>query len=175
MALAAVDSIIPSERSLLEVGSGGSLFAPLAVRLNHDVTIVDPEDSVQLAAGQDSSIKIIQEDFFDFEIEDEINLHNAVVCLSVIEHVENDIEFFQKLLKHTHRILFLTTDFSITGKQFVPHHLRTYSPIDLQNLVDIANASGFVLLGDTEWIDNGPRVFDYNFASLCLVRERYVL
>lgn len=176
IALAAVDYGLKDWCvDLLEVGSGGSLFAPLAVRLGYDVVIVDPEDSVQLAARQDSTIKIVQEDFFEFETGDKINLHDAVVCLSVIEHVENDIEFFQKLLKHTHRILFLTTDFSMTGEQFVPHHLRTYSPHDLQNLTDIANSMGFVLLDEPQWIDNGSRVFDYNFASLCLVRKQYAL
>ena len=156
---------------LLEVGSGGSLFAPMAASLGYEVTVIDLEDSVQLASSQDSRIEIFQEDFFEFEM----NMYNAVACLSVIEHVENDIEFFQKLLKHTKKVLFLTTDFSMDSKQFVPYHLRTYSPNDLQNLADIANSMGFVLLDEPEWIDNGPRVFDYNFASLCLVRKQYAL
>ncbi len=154
-------------KSLLEVGSGGSLFAPMADYLSYNVTVVDPEDSVRLTEKQGANIEIFQEDFFDFQM----RIYDAVACLSVIEHVENDIEFFQKLLKHTRKVLFLTTDFSMEGKQFVPYHLRTYSPSDLQNLADIANLMGFVLLDEPEWIDNGPRVFDYNFASLCLVRE----
>ena len=101
--------------------------------------------------------------------------YDAVICLSVLEHIKHQFLFFRKLLRDTKYLLFLTIDFSFEGKTFSKDHLRTYSPYDLANLSDIAQEYGFSLPSPASWfIFNGNHVYDYNFASLCLVRDEKI-
>jgi hypothetical protein len=174
MAMAAIDEFVFIEGrpvDILEVGSGGSLFAPMCIGEHHDIVVVDPEDSVNIAKYQNTNIIIFQEDFMEYV---PLVNYDAVICLSVLEHIENYLGFFKKLLQDANHLVFLTIDFSMTGETFSKDHLRTYSPINLFDLSSIAYDYGFHLPANPAWIDNGPHVYDYNFASLCLVNNEKV-
>ena len=139
------------------------------------VTEVDPWDCRVTLLKQKMRLKLkdeiryFQEDFLDFDIDEQFD---AVVCTSVIEHVEEHERFFQKLLSFVkpNGILVLTTDFYPTSKRFSPDHLRTYSEDDL--MAYAKSADGFTLFGGkadyTYW---GNFVYDYTFASLVLKNE----
>lgn len=169
----ALQALLDSEsKNVLEVGGGGSLLVPLAYLNDMTVTEVDPWDCRVALLKQKMRLKLadeipyFQEDFLDFDIDE---VFDAVVCTSVIEHVEKHEKFFQKLLSFVKPggILILTTDFYPTSESFSSDHLRTYSGDDL--LEYAKNADGFEFLGDdfdyTYW---GNYVYQYTFASLVL-------
>lgn len=153
--------------TLLEVGSGGSLFAPLAAAIGYQVTVCDPSGRVTLAHQQAARIRkpieVVQHDFMTANL----GTFDYVACLSVIEHVEDDAPFWWKLLRTARRGVALTTDFSPDGRRFSADHLRTYTPEMLEKM---CSATGWEPLGAPQYDDNGPQVFDYSFASVALVR-----
>lgn len=153
--------------TLLEVGSGGSLFAPLATSLGYAVTVCDPSKRALLAHKQARKmrrqINVVNEDFMDTDL----GTFDYVACLSVIEHVEEDAPFWTKLLASAKRGVVLTTDFSPDGGRYSRDHLRTYTPELLESM---CSADGWEPLGAPLYDDNGPQVFDYSFASVALVR-----
>lgn len=155
-------------RTVLDIGSGGSLFAPMAALCGLAVTCVDPSPRVVWAEGQGQAIQrpIVwqQVDFMAFSPD---QTYDAVVCLSTIEHVVDDGPFFDKALRQARRLLVLTTDFSMDGGCYSPNHLRTYSPQTLTALAD--RATGWHLTDRPAWRDHGTPIFDlYNFASMSL-------
>lgn len=154
--------------SLLDIGSGGSYFAPMAALCGVSVTCVDPSERVGWAAAQAQAtgthIAWQQHDFLEF---DTLRQFDAVVCLSTIEHVVDDAAFFDKALSRATRLVFLTTDFAMDGQRYSPHHLRTYSPTTLFALAH--RAADWHLTETPAWQDDGKPIFGaYNFASLCL-------
>lgn len=167
IAQAAIDETSKGHGTILEVGSGGSLFAPLAASYGYDVTVCDPSERVLIAHRQAKRIKqpiaVYQQDFMDSDLGE----FDYVVCLSVIEHVEEDAPFWGKLLASARKGVVLTTDFSVDGKRFSPDHLRTYTPALLEAM---CSADGWEPLGAPLYDDNGPQVYQYSFASVALVR-----
>lgn len=167
IAQAAIDETSKGHGTILEIGSGGSLFAPLAASYGYDVTVCDPSPRVLLAHQQAKrirkSIEVVQADFMTTSLGE----FDYVVCLSVIEHVEDDAPFWAKLLESARKGVVLTTDFSPDGKRFSPDHLRTYTPSLLEAM---CSADGWEPLGEPLYDDNGPQVYDYSFASVALVR-----
>jgi hypothetical protein len=156
---------------VLEVGSGGSYFAPMAVHEDYNVTVIDPDDTVNMAHNQSDKILVLQQDFMTYETD----IHyDAVVCLSVLEHVDDDFDFFEKICNTAETMIFLTVDFSMDGSRFSKDHLRTYSPDRLWELTEIGEMYNFELTDEPEWINNGQRVYRYNFASLCMVKQNEV-
>ena len=93
-------------------------------------------------------------------------------CASVLEHVENDERFFQKLLRHVRPggVLVLTVDFHPSGAALSAEHRRTYTAAALKQLVQLAE--GFTPLGELDYRDHGAHVNGYNFASLALQRNQ---
>jgi len=154
---------------VLEIGSGGSLFAPMAAQAGLAVTVVDPAERVAWAQAQGEvlgkAIAWHQQDFMTFEL----GSYDGVACLSVLEHVRDDRAFFQRALDQARRVAVFTVDFSADGSVYSPDHLRTYSPALLYALSE--QAVGWRLLGEPDWRVGEPHVFAYNFASLVLVRE----
>lgn len=180
MAMAAIEKFVPfmgekyerGRTDILEVGSGGSLFAPMCSLVGYNITVVDPSDSVKIAIEQNPDINVEQIDYIKY---DALTKYDTVVCLSVLEHIEDDIQFFNKLLQDAKFMVFLTVDFSVDGRTFSKDHLRTYSPTALYNLYLMAHEQGFSMPDNPEWfISNENHVYDYNFASLCLVRDEKI-
>jgi 2-polyprenyl-3-methyl-5-hydroxy-6-metoxy-1,4-benzoquinol methylase len=96
---------------------------------------------------------------------------DAVLCISVIEHVEKDEELFQHLCEMVlpGGVLVLTTDFHHSGQAQLTAHNRCYNG---EMLNKWAATPGFVSEGGTDYADRGGNIFEkYNFASLVLRRK----
>jgi hypothetical protein len=112
-----------------------------------------------------------QKDFLRWEDDRQFE---AVTCLSVIEHIPSDIEFFSKLLDKVvdGGLLCLTTDFHPSGKSMVGGHIRTYNAESMKAFVDIAFLSGFSpFLGEQDYSKFEVAVNTYTFASLILRKD----
>jgi SAM-dependent methyltransferase len=164
-------------KTVLDVGGGGSVFAPSAAYLGMDVTQVDPGDVSGWIEQQNvflsTKLKFIQRDFFSYKENEE---YDAVVCLSVIEHVLDDIRFFNGLLDYVKvgGILFLTTDFHESGISQSSGHIRTYNESGMINFIQIAKKKGFAIYGDKfNYKTYSENVYNYTFASLALERINY--
>lgn len=158
-------------QTILEIGSGGSLFAPMAAQAGLRVTVVDPSPRVAWAQtqGERLSRPIVwhQQDFMAYG-----GRHfDGIACLSVLEHVPDDLAFFRRALHMADMIVAFTVDFSTDGAIYNPYQLRTYDPTQLWHLA--SSAADWELLDAPDWRDRGPQVYDYNFASLIL-RRHYV-
>ena len=160
--------------SILEIGGAASVFAPAAVMSGMDVTQVDLSDTEWAVTKQNEflgkQIHINYTDFFNCNIAGEFD---AVVCLSVIEHVSDDKVFFDKLLDYIKvgGLLILTTDFHPDGKPFSTAHHRTYNQESMQVLIDSAKSRGFEPFGLVDYTYHGGVIYDtYTFASLVLKR-----
>lgn len=163
-------------KKVLDIGGGGSAFGASAGWLGMDVLQVDPSDSGPWVAEQaqklNVSLEYVRKDFFEFDSKERFD---AVACLSVIEHVERDTEFFLKLLPYVteHGLLCLTTDFHPSAEKKTEGHLRTYGPKELLRFAALARAEGFEFFGPKPcYLWQGAHVNDYNFASLIMQRVR---
>ncbi len=163
---------------ILEIGGTGSVFAASAAALGMEVTVVDPDgegaglfDRQNLLLGR-SAIDFKQLDFFQYYT---LKKFDAVVCISTLEHVPDDENFFRRLLGLIKEggLLYLTMDFHPSGQRFVDGHLRTYHQEQLLALIAIAREYGFEPYGgipDYSW--RGEAVGQYTFASLVLQRKK---
>lgn len=159
--------------TVLDVGGGGSIFAPACAWLDIEVLQVDPGDVSHWIRDQERAINKIlpfkQLDFFEF---DDTTWYDAVTCLSVIEHVPNDLEFLLKLASFVKLggYLILTTDFHPSGKALVDGHIRTYNEDTLKLFISLLPE--FRLEdGYTDYsYENAVPVNSYTFASLILKR-----
>jgi ubiquinone/menaquinone biosynthesis C-methylase UbiE len=157
--------------NVLDVGGGGSAFAPAAAWIGMQVTEVDPEDYSAWVAEQSrrigKSIRYEQCDFMAYPDRE----FDAVTCISVLEHVPDDFAFYKKLARHVRPggVLALTVDFWPDAKRKSPDHLRTYNEDRLSALAQ--SVPGFETLGKLDYGHLGQYVRDYTFASLVLRRK----
>ena len=154
--------------TVLDVGGGSSAFAPAVALRGMEVTIVDPDVNLLSTTKKQSafigkSLAAIQENFPS----PNLGVFDAVVCISVIEHVHNYQQFFYDLLDHTGSLLIMTTDFHPSGQVFAPH-LRTYTKELMELFVYQAGMKGFKPFGLVDYEYNGNFVNQYTFASLVL-------
>ena len=158
-------------RTVLDVGGAGSVLSPLLAYYGLDVTQLDPGAGKESVDSQNKSLGINIE-FIDGRFSTvDIGMFDAVVSISTIEHVEDDITFFHELLNHANLMVFMTMDFYPTRKVFSKDHERTYNKEDLYRFCDIAEKSNFIV-EYSPYIYRGSFVYDYTFASL-LVRKKY--
>ena len=167
---------------ILDVGGAGSLFAPIAMSMGYHVTVVDPDPCVHMLHGQARNVHggiggdSICEDFMEWGIKREngvygVDTFDAVVSLSTIEHVPEDVAFLDKLIKHSIRGVFLTTDYSMSGAVHNPGHLRTYTPKTMKNKLAARFDEGWKFAGEPDWKDEGGHVMGYNFAAIGMVQH----
>lgn len=175
--------IIKKERifSVLDVGGENSTFPFCCAYLGCDTTIVDPQNlGMQIQSqnvrlpDKNCYVKYIQSDFLDFDID---KVYDMVSCISVLEHVRNDTIFFEKLLQYVKPdgILYITFDYHPSGKKFYndDSHLRTYNIKNIKNFIEIARNKAFEVYGEfADYTYHGNHVFDYNFASIVLQKEK---
>jgi 2-polyprenyl-3-methyl-5-hydroxy-6-metoxy-1,4-benzoquinol methylase len=163
--------------TVLDVGGGGAIFLSCARLMGLDICTVDPADDSASLKGQEERLGVIlpwvQEDFFTFNSPRQ---YDAVTCISVIEHVPNDLSFFDKLLSFValDGLLCLTTDFHPSGVQVFGGHIRTYNASTLEAFVRRAEMQGFVPFGDLpNYGQFTHQIFNlYSFGSLILKRVR---
>jgi len=159
-------------RTVLDVGGGGSVFAPAAAWLGMDVTQVDPGDCSRWVAEQSRRIgrelRYVQQNFADYAGED---LYDAVVSVSVLEHVPDDAAFFRRMANRVRPggVLVITVDYWPDGAQKCGGHLRTYNAERLKMLAE--SVEGFSTAGSLEYGACKPDVNGYSFASLVLRRD----
>lgn len=171
MALAAIKSLKKKNPTILDVGGGNSIFTPTLLRLGYNIFQVDPDIKYNWLSDQSKIIGLeipnSRQDFFDYKS----NPTDVVVCLSVIEHVENDRDFLLKLAQtvDTKGLLIITTDFHPSGQARLPWHIRSYNE---KMLLDFAN-----LLPDFKFLGSQPKyknyteqVNNYTFATLMLTK-----
>lgn len=160
-------------RRILDVGGGGSAFAPAAAwpDVGMDVTVVDPEAYGPWIAEQSRkigrAIGFVQQDFMTYDGPKDFD---GVTCISVLEHIHDDVAFFKKLASHVRvgGVLALTVDFWPDGERKVEPHLRTYNKERLTGLLQAVD--GFETLGSFDYDYAQPHVYSYNFASFMLKR-----
>lgn len=167
--------------TVLDVGGGSSMFAAAAMWMDMKVTVVDPHDYSDwfIEHGQriGKPIHFIRDDFMNFNPEPlSEKIFDAVVCISVLEHVPDDTAFFLKLLSHVKPggIMMMTTDFHPSGNIIVGGHLRTYNKERLVELRKLARTEGFTPYGGKSDYDTFNPVIDggYSFASLTLKKSK---
>lgn len=155
--------------NVLEVGGGCSPFHPSAEHLGFDVLGVDADPGV-VAAAHTLALNVVYSDITDF-ISDQ--KYDAVVCLSVLEHIVDDEVFFNSLLDRVADggVLVTTFDFHPSGDMIVAAHLRTYNDESVHRLIGIALQRGFSLVEPVDYTFNGAYVNGCTFASLCVERN----
>lgn len=169
--------------TVLDVGGGGSIFAPACEwpEVNMSTTIVDPGDVGKWIVAQKRRLMTkgrpgVQMDFHqeDFLLWKSKTKFDAVTCISTIEHVAEDIKFFNKLLSFVKKggVFALTTDFHPSGHPQVDGHIRTYNADGMKQWADIAIKKGFEFyLGDPSWDHFEAEVNNYTFASLIMRKK----
>lgn len=160
-------------KTVLDVGGGGSIFSPLLSMYGFEVTQLDAGYGEKEVEYQNQFLKNkIKFTYGDFSKDQKLGKYDAVVSISTIEHVENDEDFFNNLLKHSKNLVFFTTDFHPSGKPFSGAHLRTYNKDSLAKLVfNSKNVTfRFPNLVLPTFVYTGDYVYDYSFASVALVK-----
>jgi 2-polyprenyl-3-methyl-5-hydroxy-6-metoxy-1,4-benzoquinol methylase len=160
-------------KTVLDVGGGGSLFAPAAAwpDVGFDVTEVDPADCRPTVLGQSQRIgRPIACHCCDFMAYDGPKDFDAVAAISVLEHIPDDFAFYRKLASHVRvgGILALTVDFWPDAAPKSAYHLRTYTERRLRDLLE--SVPQLESLGAFDYADRGAHVFSYTFASLIAKR-----
>lgn len=162
-------------QTVLDVGGGSSIFAASAIWCGMDVKVVDPDDYAAMFEEQSrrigKTVPFIHQDFFDFQSDDQ---YDAVVSISTIEHVPEDLSFFKKLLTLVKPggLVALTTDFHPSGSVMTGGHLRTYNAERLTDFIQYARNAGFEVYGGAaDYSRFEPNVLGvYSFASLVMKR-----
>lgn len=159
-------------KTVLEIGGGGSLFAPAAAWVDLDVTVLDPYNAQPEIDAQNKAtgkpVKFINERLENYKTGQSFD---AVLALSVIEHVDDDENFIRLMSKLVRPggLLVITTDFHPSGKPLVDGHIRTYNE---KSLLEMAKLTGFEFYGGKpDYSTMATAVFGkYSFASLVLQR-----
>lgn len=156
-------------KTVLDVGGAGSLLAPLLRELGMDVTVVDNHPDIDFT--QRCGFKTIVSQFDGTRFAP--NSFDAVVAISVIEHVPDDHIFFSDMLYVARKCVFLSTDLSKTGEVFSEHHLRTYTPEALWTLHKVATDVKLRSPHRPVYHTNQTPVFgQYTFGTLCLMNDK---
>lgn len=157
---------------VLDVGGGGSAFAPACAWLDIYVDQIDPGDCSKWVQDQSKVInKHLNYKQADFMTEIDLP-YDAVVCLSVIEHVPDYKPFLIKLARNVKSkgMFILTTDFHPSGIAQVDGHFRTYNKESMMDMIHILAKEGLFIYGNTPdytYEDVLP-VNDYTFASIVM-------
>ncbi len=162
-------------KDVLDVGGGGSVFAPAAAWLGMQVTTVDPGE---VGSWIDAQSKTLQKELIfeqlPFEEFKSKNKFDAVTCISTIEHMPNYLEMIVKMASYVRKggLLALTFDFHPSGEQRVSGHLKTFNLADVEEFMSILKDKGFTIFEDGfDYIYTTDNVNNYTFASLIMKRE----
>ena len=159
-------------KTVLDVGGGGSVFAPSAAMLGMEPIQVDPEPygdwALQQARKLGMPLPYIQEDFLKFTTRRKFD---AVVSISTLEHIEEDEKFFLRMAEFVKPggLLAITVDFHPSGDALLyPEHLRTYTKRDMEHLYNMLWPEFTYFDGAVDYTYRGADVNSYTFASMVL-------
>lgn len=157
-------------KTVLDVGGGGSIMSPLLAVNGFDVTQIDISNGMEAVAKQNEMLGTFMKFAYADFAETGLNLgrYDAVISISTIEHVPDDILFFSNMLAHSDKLIFLTTDYSVDGKTYSPAHHRTYSKESLNSLAYLAEKAYRFEADPFDFDYRGNFVYEYTFASLAL-------
>ena len=148
----------------LDIGCGNSPLGP-ALELTTDTTVTEIDPDIRLLAKRKGTARR------SFEVGDLLALdgrgpYDAVFCISVIEHIEEQVEAWNSLIQLVKPggLLFVTTDFGEDHTK--PWYADTervakYDPKRVANMGEWLTERGFTL--DLDPTFYGPQVFDYTF------------
>jgi len=111
--------------SVIDIGAGNGYGMKIMKNMGaKDVEGIDPAPGGCVRKGRGEDIK---------------KIYDWVVCIEVIEHIIDDIYFFNHLLKIARVGIFLTTpNYNVYGATNW-HHYREYTPEELRELLDGLN------------------------------------
>ena len=181
-----LEALLANEaKTVLEIGGGGSLFAPTAAMLGISVLQIDLKDCTHWTDAQQCELNIhlpyVRQDFFKFTTDE---LFDAVISISVIEHVSADASsavfttdldvairalFFEKMmdLVKPGGLLAITTDYHPEKKNNIK-----FGEAELLALYEMAECRDFDWYGDEyDYTYAGEFVNYYTFASMILRRK----
>lgn len=161
----------PRATLITDVGGAGSPFRHMLATQHTRVQVVDPKENISL----------------ERHVQTNAPLTDVVFCLSVLEHVEDLDQFLYHLscLVAPGGLLFLTMDCcgcdSHDADMEIPSHVdrhhfhwmrqRIFGRADLRFVAERLLDYEFSCLGERDLTYHGAHVYDYNFASLALVKR----
>jgi 2-polyprenyl-3-methyl-5-hydroxy-6-metoxy-1,4-benzoquinol methylase len=159
---------------VLNVGCGWDAVSPsLATENIFDITDCEPDDTCRndrkkvnevLVSMQRYPIKLLPNGLDNLPQED----FDIVYCISVVEHVDNEIEQWKHLADRVDEggTLFITCDcIPDPNKPYTFDHMRrtNYTMDKLKARIEMICEMGFNTLGEPDYIYHGNHVYDYSF------------
>lgn len=159
---------------ILNVGCGWDAVSPsLATENVFDITDCEPDTTCLndrkkvnevLVNAQRYPIYLLPNGLDNLPKED----FDIVYCISVIEHVDNELEHWKHLADRVDEggTLFITCDcIPDPNKSYTFDHMRrtNYTMDKLKERIEIIKAMGFNTLGEPDYIYHGNHVYDYSF------------
>lgn len=147
----------------LDVGGAGSGLAATLKERDLNVMVIDP--SVNTTAEQALA---------------HVRPAPLVFSVSTLEHVDDLYTFLDALfdLLLPGGLLFLTMDYHAEHAEHVvdSYHFnwmrkRMFGPDGVKEVMQHLAGLGMTVFGDIDWEWQGPNVYDYDFRSVCMIRE----
>ena len=160
-------------KTVLDVGGGGSIMSPLLALNGYDVIQTDVSNGLETVNKQNEILGTDMKFFYaDFsKKQEDIDMFDAVISISTIEHVPDHVAFFENLLKNAKKAVVITTDFSEHAEVYSTAHMRTYNGESLKEYIEVAKDYGFSPPEEPEHVYRGSFVYQYSFGSLCFLKE----
>jgi 2-polyprenyl-3-methyl-5-hydroxy-6-metoxy-1,4-benzoquinol methylase len=161
---------------ILDVGSGDGLLGPTFAWAQL-LSITELEPRIECLHNRSFCNSLLKAKLNVLQNYDQlVSSYDVVFSISVMEHVQEDKEFLLKLasLINPKGLLFITTDvMPIMPGQYHFDNLRAhnYTMFDICTMIKTLNDLGFELFEDTDLEFKGAQVFDYSFASICMIKK----
>lgn len=164
--------------SLLEVGGSDSLFMPTAMALGTAQNYFAVELPSWLGPYGARQLQQCSEHLIQFEELPTTMQFDMIVSVSVIEHIEDCVEFFYKLVERMKPggVLFLSSDIGEVPDDTYPFHWMRYMKIAGERVIWTPFSWALLpttrrdveLIGPSEFRWNGGNVNGYSFGSMAL-------
>jgi SAM-dependent methyltransferase len=161
---------------VLDVGSGDGLLGP-TFAWGQLLSITELEPRIECFHNRLLCNSLLKAKLNVLQSYDQLaSSYDVVFCTSVIEHVASDHAFLRNLsqLVASGGLLFLTTDVVpvMPGRyHFDNLRERNYTMFDICKMIEYLKSIGFESFGEVDLEYKGSKVFDYSFASICMVRQ----
>lgn len=134
-------TLVEAKDSILDVGAGDGNGLPQLRRTGREVKGIDLLPINDLV--EDHNIQEIASESWD-----------CVLALDVIEHVEDDLEFFVHLLRVARKLVGIATPNWRCWGCTNPFHIREYTPEELNTFIDQAGKQSKYIWSYDFWLQN---------------------